>query len=104
MEINTEKDIEQKISAAETTVRTVVARRNSSYFSLAISLVLLIYAAPKAIGNSTYLLVAALCVVYLGLNIWRILSFSRRKNQLEGELSEYRSRTTADSPDQLADS
>jgi hypothetical protein len=86
------EELELKIKTEEETYLKVVARRNTGWLPLVVSIGLLIYIASKLTLNLMYLLLAGVCLLYLGLNIWRVLQGNRQKKQLETALLADRAR------------
>jgi hypothetical protein len=85
-------ELERRIRDGEKLLIQVKSKATTGWISLVVSIGIVIAMAAKVLTyGGVYLIIAAFGLVYVAINIWRIVSAGQEKKVIESELEAYRS-------------
>jgi hypothetical protein len=80
-------ELEQKIKQGEI---LLAQERTSGWIPLIGSLIITFYLGAKISSSEAYLVLTVLALLYVGFNVWRVISAQKNVKELEAKIKEYR--------------
>jgi hypothetical protein len=84
------EELEQKIKNGEALLIKIESKRMAGWIPLIISFGIVIAMLIKIPGGGIYVIISGCGLLYLCVNIWRLISAEKQKKETEYELKEYR--------------